>query len=137
MKLKVLPQILEGIVSDPEKTVKDIIDLAFSALASQKLKKQALNETMKCRTEVTLQDFRACDGFNIMGSISSITTPALIICGADDTLTPPKYSLYLKNGIKDSQLITVEDAGHMVMLEKPEEVNRAIEQFIKNEKDRL
>ncbi len=131
-KLKVLPQILEGIVNYPEKTVKDIVDLAFSVQTSQKLKNQALNEMMKCRTEVTLQDFRACDGFNIIGSISSITTPSLIICGTDDALTPPKYSLYLKNAIKDSRLITVEDAGHMVMLEKPEEVNRAIEQFIKN-----
>lgn len=132
-KLKVLPLILEGITHDTEKTVENIVEFAFSTKTSQALKNQAVNAMMGCRAEVISNDFRACDNFDIMESVSSITTPTLIICGADDTLTLPKYSLYLNKSIHASKFILVEDAGHMVMIEKPAEVNRVIEQFVKNE----
>jgi pimeloyl-ACP methyl ester carboxylesterase len=132
-RLRVLPHILEGIINDTENTIKNITEVAFSPKTSQTLKNEAFDEMMKCRAEVTSHDFHACDGFNIMESVSSITTPALIICGTDDALTPPKYSLYLNKTIKDSRLVFVEDAGHMVMMEKPAEVNSTIEEFVKNE----
>lgn len=130
-KLRVHPNILEGILTDKEKTVRTIGALAFSKNASSALRDQAYNETMKCVPEVIHKDFRACDRFNMMDSVSSIPEPALIICGADDALTSPKYSAYLNEAIRGSRLVLIEGAGHMVMMEKPMEVNRAIEQFVK------
>lgn len=130
-KLRVLPQILEGIKRDKEKTVREIVALAFSQKASPSMKHEDFDETMKCSAEVIYKDFVACDHFNIMDSINRIAIPTLIICGTDDALTPPKYSRYLNKEIKGSRLVLIEDAGHMVMWEKPEEVNRAIEKFIK------
>ena len=130
-RLKVLPQILEDIGKNKEETIDNIITLAFSKEASPALKKDAFDETMKCRAEVIYKDFKACDCFNIMDSISSLKVPALIICGSDDALTPPKYSRYLKDAIGDSRLLLIEHAGHMVMMEKPEEVSRAIEEFVR------
>lgn len=132
-RLKVLPLILEGIAHDTEKTVENIVELAFTPKTSQALKNQAVNAVMGCRAEVISNDFYACNGFDIMESVSSIVSPTLIICGADDALTLPKYSLYLNKNIHASKFVLVEDAGHMVMMEKPAEVNRVIEQFVKNE----
>ncbi|MBA4390755.1 MAG: hypothetical protein C0399_07440 [Syntrophus sp. (in: bacteria)] len=131
-KLRVHPNILEGIVTDKEKTVRNIGALAFSMNASSVLRAQAFDETMKCTSEVIHKDFRACDRFSIMDSVSSLSVPALIICGVDDALTLPKYSVYLNEAIHGSKLVLIEDAGHMVMMEKPMEVNRAIEQFVKS-----
>ena len=128
-KLKVLPQILEGIKKDKGHTLNSIVTLAFSKKASPALKKEAFDEMMRCRAEVIYKDFNACDRFNIMDSIASLMVPALIVCGTDDSLTPPKYSLYLNEAIPGSRLVLIEDAGHMVMREKPEEVNRAVEEF--------
>ena len=130
-RLRVLPQILEGIVNDKENTVRNVSEFAFSKETSSVLKDQAFYETMKCGGEVIHKDFSACNRFDVMGTVSSIETPALIICGADDTLTLPKYSLYLHEAINGSQLTLIDDAGHMVMMEKPMEVNRAIEDFVK------
>ncbi len=130
-KLKVLPQILEDIKKNKEGTIHNIIDLAFSRQASSALKKEDFDETMKCSAEVIYKDFNACDSFDIMDSVSSLQVPALIVCGTDDSLTPPKYSHYLNHAIQDSRLVLIEDAGHMVMMEKPEQVNRAIEEFIR------
>jgi pimeloyl-ACP methyl ester carboxylesterase len=133
VKLKVLPDILEGIERDKETTVRSIVEFAFSNKSAPSLKALAFEETMKCRADVIYKDFSACDHFNVMDSISSLAIPALIICGGEDTLTPPKYSAYLNKAVEDSQMVLVEDAGHMVMMEKPDQVNRAIEEFVKGQ----
>jgi pimeloyl-ACP methyl ester carboxylesterase len=130
-KLRVLPDILEGIIHDREKTVRAVVELALSNKAAAPLKTIDFDETMKCSAEVIYKDFSACDRFNITGSINSLSVPALIICGAEDSLTPPKYSSYLNREIEGSKLVLIEDAGHMAMIEKPDQVNRAIELFVK------
>ena len=131
-RLRVLRQILEGVVNDKENTVTNISGFAFSKKTSSVLKDQAINEMMKCSGEVIYKDFSACNRFDVMDTVNSIRVPALIICGNDDTLTLQKYSLYLHEKINASRLTIIDDAGHMVMMEKPTEVNRAIEEFVKN-----
>ncbi len=133
-RLRVLPQILEGIIKDKENTVRNISELAFSKKTTSVLKDQAIYETMKCKGEVVYKDFCACNRFDVMDTINSIRVPALIICGNDDALTLPKYSLYLHEAIYGSQLTLIDGAGHMVMMEKPMEVNRAIEEFVLHQK---
>jgi pimeloyl-ACP methyl ester carboxylesterase len=130
-KLRVLPHILEGITHNKEKTVRALVETAHSNKAASALKAIDLDEMMKCSAEVIYKDFSACDRFDIMGSINTLSFPALIMCGAEDALTPPKYSSYLNSKIEGSKLVLIEDAGHMVMIEKPDQVNRAIELFVK------
>ena len=81
--------------------------------------------------EVTYQDFKICDEFDVIDKINSINVPCLIICGNEDRLTPPKYSQFFHEKIKNSELILIDKASHLVMLEKAEEVNQAIKEFIK------
>jgi len=133
-RLRVLPQILEGVIKDKETTLRGVGALAFSAKTSSVLKDQAFNEMMKCEGEVIHKDFSACNRFDSMDTVNSIGVPTLIICGNDDALTLPKYSLYLHEEVHGSQLAFIDDAGHMVMMEKPMEVNRAIEGFVLHRK---
>ncbi len=44
-------------------------------------------------------------------------------------MTPLKYAQFLNQKIEASRLVIIGDAGHMVMMEKPDEVNPAIERF--------
>jgi pimeloyl-ACP methyl ester carboxylesterase len=81
---------------------------------------------------VVYGDFETCDKFDVMGSLDRINLPTLIICGRDDLLTPVKYSEYLRAHIRNSELRVIDDAGHMVMLEKPEEFNEILENFLRN-----
>lgn len=130
-RLRVVPDILDGIRRDKEKTVELIVENAFSEKASPEMKEGGVLEMMKCDAEVTYNDFCACDRFNVLGLLDRIKTPSLILCGTDDRLTPPAYSKYLHEHITDSSLVLVQDAGHMVMVEKPQEVNKAIESFVR------
>jgi pimeloyl-ACP methyl ester carboxylesterase len=87
-------------------------------------------DLLKVKPEVTLGDFMACDKFDRMSSVGDITCPTLVVCGEDDRMTPNKYSEYLHDRIKNSQLAIIPGAGHGVMLEKPHEFNRVLEAFL-------
>jgi len=129
-KLKVFPEILEGVLKNKEKTIKKIVEFAFSKKVPLILKENGFKEMMKCKKETIYRDFYACDHFDVMNTINNVQIPTLIICGKDDLFTPQKYSEYLHKEIKGSRLSLIEGAGHMAMLEKPDEVNKAIEKFI-------
>ncbi|MFX1322290.1 MAG: alpha/beta fold hydrolase [Promethearchaeota archaeon] len=104
---------------------------SFYRKTSKKVIDNAILETSQIDPEVTYNDFKICDAFNALEKTSSINIPCLIICGKADELTPVKYSQYFHDKIKNSKLVIVKKAGHMVMIEKPSEVNKAIEDFIK------
>jgi 3-oxoadipate enol-lactonase len=67
------------------------------------------------------QSFRAC----------AIQEPALVLCGAEDKVTPPALSRELASLIPQARLEVIEGAGHIANLEKPDEFNRVVEEFIR------
>ena len=77
-----------------------------------------------------LNDLTACNEFDIMESLASITVPALAICGTDDVMTPPKYTEFLADRLPNAKGVVIEGGTHQVHLEKPEEVNAAIKSFL-------
>ena len=79
---------------------------------------------------VTLGDFLACDAFDVLGEVSRICTPALVVVGREDRLTPPKYAAALVREIPGARLVEILDAGHFLQLEQPAAVNDAIRSFL-------
>lgn len=130
-KLRVLPTILEGLLSEFESTVDLILRYAYSENAPEELVELGRRESLANTPEVLYRDFVACDNFDVRDRLSEIRCPTLLICGEEDQLTPPRYSQYLQEQITDAQLTIIPNAGHMVMLEQPEEVSRAIAEFMK------
>jgi pimeloyl-ACP methyl ester carboxylesterase len=129
-RLRISPEILEWIMEDKEKTVKMMMNLAFSKKSAPFLVQAAVAEMMKTPAEVIFGDFYACEQADITEQVKEIAMPALILCATDDVLTPPEHSEYLNRVIRGSRLVSIPDAGHMVTLEKPKEVSQAIEAFV-------
>jgi pimeloyl-ACP methyl ester carboxylesterase len=131
-RLRVSPDILK-ITADPDRypeAAELISEWAFSPSASTRLKELGRARYGNGRPEVMHNDFAACDRFDIMDRVGELNSPALIICGEDDQLTPVKYSRYLADHIPDAQIKLIPGAGHMVMLEKPGEVEAEIRGFL-------
>ena len=131
-RLRVAPQILES-TSRAETfpaAVKLINDLEFSPSVSPRLKELARQRMSEIRPTVLHGDFLACNEFDVMGRLNEISVPTLICCGAEDQLTPPKYSEYLHAQIKDSRLAAIPDSGHMTMLEQPASFTHTIAEFL-------
>jgi pimeloyl-ACP methyl ester carboxylesterase len=64
------------------------------------------------------------------GELSSIAVPTLIIVGEHDAITPPKVAQDMHKATPKSQLVIVQGAGHMAPMEQPEQVNRALRDFV-------
>lgn len=54
------------------------------------------------------------------------TIPVLVITGDRDRLVDPSLSEEIAASIRDAELMKIAGAGHVVILERPEEVNKAI-----------
>jgi pimeloyl-ACP methyl ester carboxylesterase len=130
-RLRVLPQILENTTSEAmfPLAVKLINDGAFGSAASPRLKELATQRMAEVRPSVLHGDFLACNEFDVMQRLPEISVPTLILCGTEDRMTPLKYSEYLHDKIAASRLVTVPGAGHMVMLEQPDVVAEALDEF--------
>ena len=74
----------------------------------------------------TRRDYVNCAAFDAMERIGSIDAKTLILVGADDRMTPVKYSQFLHDKIAGSGLAVVDGAGHLAHAEKPDVVNALI-----------
>jgi pimeloyl-ACP methyl ester carboxylesterase len=133
-KLHVAPSILEtaGNPNTFESAVDMINENCFSANAGQSLIQLSKGQMMEIRPPVLLGDFLACNEFDVVSQLEQIKIPTIIICGKEDKMTPPKYSEFLHGSIANSQLHVVENAGHLVMAEQPDNVADLLKQFIDN-----
>ena len=62
--------------------------------------------------------------------LSEIRCPALVVVGAQDTMTPPKVAEEMHAGIAGSRLKVIDDCGHLSTMEQPEKVNAALDAWL-------
>lgn len=130
-RLRVHPDIFASVRrGDMEEAGRLISRWAYSQAALPATLAQGAEAFAKNKASILEGDFLACDAFDVMQEISAIQVPTLVICGEDDRLTPMKYAQFLQQGIPRARLATVPGAGHMVMLEKPMELNRILTAFL-------
>jgi len=129
-KLRVLPMVLNGLKTNFEETVPNIVQFAYSRKAPRDLRERGIAEMLRGRPEVLYGDFLACDRFDLMREVEKINLPTLVLCGQEDELTPILYSQFLHNKIRHSKLDVLPHAGHMVMMESPQVFNKKVGAFI-------
>lgn len=129
-RLRVHPDIFAAIQRDMEEAGRLISQWAYSDSALPGTVAQAAEAFARNRATVLEADFQACNTFDLMGEIAAIRVPTLVLCGAEDRLTPVKYARFLQQEIPGAALTAILGAGHLVMLEKPGEVNRALTSFL-------
>jgi 3-oxoadipate enol-lactonase len=67
--------------------------------------------------------------------LAGIGCPTLVICGEEDALKPVRYSRAIADAIPHAELLSVPEAGHAVVIERPEEVNSALLGFLEKQRD--
>lgn len=109
-----------------------------SALAQMEIPSEPAPEQM-------LEAFRAMQatarvGWNpllqnpkLRGRLRRVTAKTLIVWGDHDRLIPPAHARAYHEGIKDSQLVWIEDSGHIPMAERPMEFLAAVLPFLSAE----
>ncbi|HWT93148.1 MAG TPA: alpha/beta hydrolase [Solirubrobacteraceae bacterium] len=77
----------------------------------------------------------ALTSYPIRDRLSDIKCPTLIVWGEDDFLVPVKDAYEFDRLIPNSRLIVWEDTGHVSMLERPDDFNRELTDFLADQPD--
>jgi len=131
-KMRVAPSLLEmaATPASHQSTVQTVIENSYSSTADPRLKELAIEHMMETRPAVLYGDFLACDAFDLMERVNKVHVPTLLICGSEDRMTPPNRSEYLQAKIEGAKLHIVNGAGHMAMIEQPDEVASQLSEFL-------
>ncbi|MGI6553683.1 MAG: alpha/beta hydrolase [Clostridia bacterium] len=112
---------------------RELIRSAYSSVRSKFFLQLAYEEAKKVSPQVFLNDFLACQNFNVSADLFRINCPCLVLCGQDDLLTPVTSSLFLKEKLNTCFLHILARGGHMLMIEEHEIVNNLIGEFLQKE----
>jgi 3-oxoadipate enol-lactonase len=63
-------------------------------------------------------------------TLSKVDVPTLVIVGSEDAVTPPSDAEAMSALIEGSRLVRIEGAGHVSNMERPEEFDRALAEFL-------
>lgn len=129
-RLRVHPAVLEGLKKDEQKALAMLSDFCLSASTGDPLRQRLKDKYIKISADLVHGDLSACNEFDVMDSIHKVRLPTWILVGEDDQLTPVKYARYLHEAIEGSRLAVVPQAGHLAMMEKPEEFNCLLAEFL-------
>ncbi len=63
--------------------------------------------------------------------LGEIEVPTLIVVGREDAVTPPAEAGAMRDKIRGAKLVVVEGAGHLSNVERPDEFNAALSDFLR------
>jgi pimeloyl-ACP methyl ester carboxylesterase len=129
-RLRVADAILSQILPHFEMAVDHVTRLYWAETTSPALVEAGRQALRQNEPEILYGDYLACNTFDVLGRLGEIETPALVISGTVDPLTPVKYGRYLADQIPDSRFVILEGAAHMMALEQPEAVATAVQSFL-------
>ena len=77
--------------------------------------------------DVIAEFYPALAGLDETGSLEPLRrVPTLVLTGDKDKMIPKEHSELIVERLPDAEFVVVPDAGHMVLLEKPDEVSAAL-----------
>ncbi|HTP09696.1 MAG TPA: alpha/beta fold hydrolase [Anaerolineae bacterium] len=130
-KLRVAPQLLELARRDFPAAIELVSEWEWGSTVPEEIKQLGKQQLLTNSPLVMLDDYRACDAFDIREQVKNIAAPTLIIVGEADRMTPLKHATFMAEQILGARLNVTPEAGHMVMLEAADVVTQAVIDFLR------
>lgn len=112
------------------RAVEMVVRWSFGPEVTDNLIALANRTMMETRQSVFYGDLLACNAFDVTEDVNQVRCPTLVICGEQDKMTTARSNQYLASQIPDARLELIADAGHMVMLERPNIVTSLLRNFL-------
>ena len=97
----------------------------------KEFQQQFKDDSMALGPATFLNDFNACDQFDVMKRLTEINVPALMVVGTEDIMTPVVYSEFLEKEIANAKIEIIEGGSHHAFVEYPDTVNTIIDEFLR------
>jgi len=97
--------------------------------------KKLVDEVMAMCTETDVEIYKrqeelAAVRVDRRPDLPKIRCPTIVVCGRDDIATPLAFSQEIAAAITGSKLIVIEQCGHLITMEKPEETNAILRKWL-------
>lgn len=112
------------------KASQHVIERSFAPSTSRALIDFAKAEVAQTPEHVARAAILSLNLNDSRDQLANIAVPTLVICGTEDTITPPRESERLAAGIPHAALQLIDGAGHFPMLEDPQAFNAVLFAFL-------
>ncbi len=92
-----------------------------------------LPDALLTRPSVVWRTARALLAKDVRGTLGDIRAPTLVVWGADDPMVPVECARVFRRGIPGARVLLLPRAGHLPMITRPAEFNRALLAFLQGE----
>ena len=103
---------------DPNVATKELVDQVF----------ETVNDRMKALK--TLSIAKSAIRHNMANDLPDMKQPTCLIWGKQDIVTPPEVAVDFHKILPDSDLFWIDKCGHAAMMERPEEFNTILHQWL-------
>lgn len=110
----------EEVFYDPKVATQELVDEVFAVVNDRG---KGIKTVMLARSAIK---------HNMEKELHKIAVPTCIIWGKQDNVTPPEVAVEMDRLIPDSQLFWIDKCGHAAMMEKPEEFNTILYNWLKS-----
>lgn len=107
---------------DPAIATKELVDDVYATV----------NDRMKALK--TLSIAKSAIRHNMANDLPNMHQPTCLIWGKQDSVTPPEVADDFHKLLPNSSLFWVDKCGHAAMMERPEEFNQILDNWLKNTK---
>jgi 3-oxoadipate enol-lactonase len=128
-KLRVAASLLADLTADFPAAARSLAEMFFADPIPERVR-AATALMLRVGQTQTLADFRACDAFDVTGTIGELRLPLLALAGERDQLTPPKFARFFAGRVAGAEARILPAASHLAMLERPDETNAALRAFV-------
>jgi pimeloyl-ACP methyl ester carboxylesterase len=129
-KLRVAPQLLDLAQHNYRAAVDLISQWEWGPGVPEDIKQLGKQQLLAINPQTLLDDYCACDAFDVRERLNTLNTRTLIIAGEADQLTPSKHAFFMAEHIPLARLVMAPQTGHMIMLEAEDLVTRAVAEFL-------
>jgi 2-hydroxy-6-oxonona-2,4-dienedioate hydrolase len=112
----------EEVFYDPKVATEELVEEVFSVVNDRG---KGIKTVMLARSAIK---------HNMENDLHKISVPTCIIWGKQDTVTPPEVAIEMDRLIPNSELHWIDQCGHAAMMEKPQEFNELLFQFLEKQK---
>ncbi len=105
---------------DPDIATDELVDEVFSIVNDRG---KGIKTVMLARSAIK---------HNMENELHKIKAPTCIIWGKQDSVTPPEVAVEMDRLIPNSNLFWIDKCGHAAMMEKPDEFNALLYEWLKN-----
>lgn len=115
-------------------TLDELMQLSYHDPVAFRIDPAAMTEAQRSAMAANRAALRVYAGDSsdpgLLGRLSDITSPTLVVWGASDQIVDPEYGEAYAGAIAGAQFVVLPETGHLPQLESPEQLLRVVWDFV-------